>query len=154
MSELDALQECLAHEHLMVHACGVLGARTSASAAPELHAALALAYREHRARRDALRGFVIDAGGEPVPAEPDYVVPSTWSRVPGITTAALELEQSSAEHLTALVATSSGPVRRWALTSLVWSATHELAYGAPPQVWPGAPELPWGEEDVSPAPEQ
>lgn len=52
MTVLDALQTTLAAEHAAVHLYGVLGAQTSASATPDLFAAVSDAYAAHRGRRD------------------------------------------------------------------------------------------------------
>lgn len=138
---LDALQARLADEHRALHLYGVLGARTSASAAPELHTALVAGYQRHRARRDALRTLVVDAGGTPVAAEPAYAVPSDWVGTGRIARAATEIEARSTEGLAALVASTVGPAREWAVTELVWSAVHGITLGAPATTWPGAPEL-------------
>ena len=75
MTPLDALQTTLAGEHAAVYVYGVLGARTSRSAEPQLFADVADAYATHRARRDQLMTMVRDAGGTPVAAEPAYELP-------------------------------------------------------------------------------
>ncbi|CAM3602526.1 DUF4439 domain-containing protein [Nocardioides zeicaulis] len=141
MSVLDALQETLADEHATLWTYGVLGARTSASATPTLHAALATAYVRHRARRDRLRVFVEDAGGEPVAADAAYALPSAVTSVTEVEVLAQQLESRSTEVLLALVAQSSAGVRDWALDEAVWSATWELELGGAATTWPGAPEL-------------
>ena len=141
MSVLDALQTTLADEHAALYTYGVIGARTSQSAAPALFDALNAGYRRHRARRDQLRLLVEDAGGEPVAAAPAYDLDGTLLRAPQVQAAALDLEVASAETLLALVAQSSGTVREWALTEATWSASWQLELGGGAQVWPGAPEL-------------
>jgi DNA-directed RNA polymerase specialized sigma24 family protein len=138
---LDALQETLADEHATLYTYGVLGARTSASAAPLLHAALTTAFDRHRARRDRLRTMVEDAGGEPVAAAAAYELSGALRTVDEIESAALRLEERSTEVLAALVARSSGGVRGWALDETVWSATWQLELGGVATTWPGAPEL-------------
>jgi hypothetical protein len=141
MSVLDALQTTLADEHAALYTYGVLGARTSQSAAPALFDALTAGYRRHRARRDQLRLLVEDAGGEPVAAAPAYDLDATLLRAPQLQAAALDLEVASAETLLALVAQSSGTAREWALTEATWSASWQLELGGAAQAWPGAPEL-------------
>jgi hypothetical protein len=141
MSVLDALQTTLADEHAALYTYGVLGARTSQSAAPALFDALTAGYRRHRARRDQLRLLVEDAGGEPVDAAPAYGLDGTLLRAAQVQAAALDLEVASAETLLALVAQSSGTVREWALTEATWSASWQLELGGGAQAWPGAPEL-------------
>lgn len=141
MSELDALQATLADEHAALYTYGVLGARTSQAASPTLFDALTTGYRRHRARRDQLRLYVLDAGAEPVAAEVAYVVDDALQQPAQLERAALDLETASTGTLLALVATSSGAVRGWALTEAVWSSTWLLGYGGTPTTWPGAPEL-------------
>ncbi len=141
MSTLDALQATLAEEHASLYTYGVLGARTSQSATPALFEALTLAFRRHRSRRDQLRSFVSEAGGEPVVAAAAYEVDGRLLRSPQVEAAALALEVASVETLTALVAQSSGDVRAWALTEATWSGAWQLELGGAPQTWPGAPEL-------------
>ena len=136
-----ALQETLAAEHATLYLYGVLGARTSQAATPDLFATLTDCYRHHRGLRDQLRLMLLDAGVEPVAAEPAYDVPSGWVGPAAITGAALGLEVSTAEVMAALVARTSRDQRSWALAALVWSATRQLDLGGTPQVGPGAPEL-------------
>lgn len=141
MTVLDALQATLADEHAALYTYGVLGARTSQAATPGLYDALAAGYRRHRSRRDQLRLLVRKAGGEPVPAAAAYALDGPLLRAPQLERAALALETSSVETLTALVAQSTGDVREWALTEATWSAVWQLQLGGEAQVWPGAPEL-------------
>ncbi|WP_374456507.1 ferritin-like domain-containing protein [Nocardioides sp.] len=141
MSVLDALQTTLADEHAALYVYGVLGARTSQAAAPQLYDALTTAFRRHRSRRDQLRAMVTEAGGEPVAAAPAYDVELPVQGVERIRAAALAIEVDGVETLLALVAQSSGAVREWALTEATWSATWQLELGGEPQAWPGAPEL-------------
>lgn len=141
MSVLDALQAALAEEHATLWTYGVLGARTSQAASPELYATLTAAYRRHRSRRDQLRLMVRDAGGDPVAAAVAYEVDGALVRAPQVQRAAAGLEASGAETLLALVARSSGEVREWALTEATWSAVWQLELGGSAETWPGAPEL-------------
>jgi hypothetical protein len=141
MTVLDALQTTLGDEHAALYTYGVLGARTSQSATPALHDAIASAYRRHRARRDRLRVLVEEAGGEPVAAAAAYELAGPLLRAPQVQAAALATEESSVEVLTALVAQSVGDVRAWALAEATWSATWQLELGGTAQTWPGAPEL-------------
>jgi hypothetical protein len=141
MSVLDALQATLGDEHAALWTYGVLGARTSQSATPELYDALTAAFRRHRSRRDQLRVLVEEAGGEPVAAAATYELDGSLLRSTQVAAAALAIEVAGAETLLALVAQSSGAVREWALTEATWSATWQLELGGPPQTWPGAPEL-------------
>jgi hypothetical protein len=141
MTVLDALQTTLAREHAAIWTYGVLGARTSQTASPDLFDALTTAYRQHRARRDQLRTMVVEAGGEPVAAEPAYDIDLPVRGVERIRAAAIAVEVDATETLTALVAQSAGDVRAWALTEAIWSATWQLELGGDAETWPGAPEL-------------
>ena len=135
------LQDVLAAEHATLYLYGVLGARTSESASPELFATLTDCYRHHRGLRDQLRLMVLDAGEEPVPAAPAYDVPPGWTTPAAITAAARRLEESTTATMAALVAGTTGEQRRWASAALVWSAVRRLDLDGGPQTWPGAPEL-------------
>jgi hypothetical protein len=141
VDDAQPLQDALAAEHATLYLYGVLGARTSQSATPELFATITDCYRHHRALRDQLRLMLRDAGAEPVAAEPAYDVPSGWTTPVAVTGAALGLEAATTETMAALVARTSGDQRAWGLSALVWSATRQLDLGGIPQVWPGAPEL-------------
>ena len=70
MTLADALQTTLEAEHAAVYVYGVLGARTSASADPQLYGDLVAGYSAHRGRRDQLRTMLHDLGETPVAAEP------------------------------------------------------------------------------------
>lgn len=141
MTPASAMQEALRAEHAALYVYGVLGARTSASAEPELFASTTAAYRRHRARRDRLRAFLQAEGAEPVPAEVAYETPTNLGSAAGVRSAASALERSSAEVMAALVAQTTDAVRRWAAAELVWSATWQVGLGEEPSTWPGAPEL-------------
>lgn len=141
MTTTTALQETLASEHAALYLYGLLGGRTSSSAEPGLFAAISAGYRQHRARRDQLRAFIHAVAAEPTPAQVAYAVPSALGTPQELAAFALELEQACAESLAALVARSSGEVRRWAATELAWSATSQLDLGGRPLTWPGAPDL-------------
>ncbi|MGH3936067.1 MAG: ferritin-like domain-containing protein [Pseudonocardiaceae bacterium] len=68
---VDALQGALAAEHAAVWVYGLAGAFVP----DELAGQLGEATVEHRARRDATERMLIDAGAQPVPAEPGYLTP-------------------------------------------------------------------------------
>ena len=141
MTALDALQSTLGEEHLALYTYGVLGARTSQTASPTLHAILDTAYRRHRARRDQLRLMIDEAGGTPIAAEPAYELDGRLIQPRAIEAAALAIEEAGTLVLMALVAQSAATVREWALTEVIWSAGWGLELGGTPQTWPGAPEL-------------
>jgi hypothetical protein len=131
MSLLDALQTVLEAEHAAFYVYGVLGARTSASAQPQLFAEVSDGYAAHRARRDQLRSSVYDAGGTPAAAQPAYDLPNPASTPAQVTRAALAIERASATTYAWLVANSVGARRRWAVDALTNTAVRELTF------WPG-----------------
>ena len=140
MTRLESLQATLAAEHAAVHLYAVLGAQTSQSAQPDLYDALVDAYRHHRARRDQLVALVTDTGAQPVAAAPAYELPPLGD-VARVRSAAVDLEDSCAATYAAMVATTSGSTRRWAVTALTDSAVRLVGLGAAPEPFPGAPDL-------------
>ena len=78
---------------------------------------------------------------ESVAAAVAYELEAAPLRAPQVERAALDLEVASVEALASLVAQSSGQVREWALTEVVWSASRQLEVGGTATTWPGAPEL-------------
>jgi hypothetical protein len=140
MTYVDALRTTLAAEHAAVFVYGALGAQTSQSAEPTLYADLALAYTEHRARRDQLVRMVLDEGAEPVAAEPAYELPADLSTPDLVMRTALRLEKSCAENHAYLVANSPQERRRWAVNALVMTAVRELAFRGTPEMFPGSDE--------------
>jgi Domain of unknown function (DUF4439) len=71
LNALDAPQAALAAEHAAVWVYGLAGAFVPDGLASQLSEAGV----EHRARRDATERMLIDAGAQPVPAEPGYLLP-------------------------------------------------------------------------------
>ena len=140
MTTLDALQTALAAEHAALHLYGVLGAQTSRSTTPALHAGVSDAYAVHRGRRDELARLVRDEGGTPVAAEPTYEVPGPLGSASRVTAAALDLERSCAETYAWLVAHTAGSRRRWAVQALTNTAVRVLTFRGSPEIFPGAGE--------------
>ena len=140
MTLLDALQMTLEAEHAAVYVYGVLGARTSRSAEPQLFADVSDAYATHRSRRDQLMSMVRDAGGTPRAAEPAYDLPEPLQTPAQVTRAALEIERASATTYAWLVANSVGPDRRWAVNALTNTAVRELTFRGSPEIFPGSGE--------------
>jgi hypothetical protein len=137
---VDALQTTLEAEHAAVYLYGVLGARTSASAQPQLYADVSAGYAAHRARRDRLRTVLADAGEVPVAAEPAYELPGPLGSTAQVTRAAREIERSCATTYAWLVANAVGDQRRWAVTALTDAAVRELTFRGSPEIFPGAGE--------------
>lgn len=141
MSTVDALQRTLAAEHAAVWIYGLLGGRTSRSAAPDLYARIEEAYLVHRARRDELGDALAALGEVPVAAGATYESPGRTDTAARVVAAARAVEHACTETYAALVAESVGDHRRWAVAALADAAVRELGFGAAPDAFPGAPEL-------------
>lgn len=137
MSAVDALQTALAAEHAALHVYGTLGARTSASATPELYEDISAAYDDHRINRDLLISRVRDHGAEPVPAEAAYELPERLGSPDGVTRAALDVERSCEATYAWVVEQSSQEDRRLAITSLREAAVRALVFRGSPEIFPG-----------------
>jgi hypothetical protein len=140
MSEVDVLQQVLANEHAAVYVYGVLGARTSQSATPDLYLVLRAAHDVHRGRRDELTGQVAHEGVTPVAAATAYEVPAGLETADGVTSAALELERACADVYAAAVASTTADRRSWAVGALNDAAVRELGLRGTPEMFPGAGE--------------
>lgn len=140
MSTLSALQETLAAEHAAVYVYGVLGGQTSRSQSPALYAAISSAYSVHRARRDLITRVVTDLDGTPVAAAPAYDVPARLDSPDAVTRTARDLEDGCAATYAALVASTAGERRRWAVEALNDAAVRVLAFRGTPEMLPGADE--------------
>lgn len=140
MTTVSALQQALAAEHAAVYVYGALGGRTSASATPELFAAVSAAYDAHRARRDQLTRAVRDAGAEPVAAEAPYELPRPLSTPDQVARAARDVERSCAATYAYLVANTTRGQRRAAVVALNEAAVRELVFRGTPETFPGADE--------------
>jgi rubrerythrin len=138
---MDALQTALAAEHAALYVYGALGARTSQSATPALFGEVADAYETHRAWRDRLTRRLSDDGAQPTPAAATYELPDTPPTPRGVRRAAADVERASAETYAYVVANTSGADRRWAVDALTRAAVREVAFGAGPDAFPGAPDL-------------
>ncbi|HEX8780431.1 MAG TPA: ferritin-like domain-containing protein [Nocardioides sp.] len=141
MSLVDALQRTLAAEHAAVWTYGLLGGRTSASASPDLYAAVTDGYLTHRGRRDDLAEALVTLGEEPVAAGATYDEGGPLDTPSRIQARVRSLEEGCAETYAALVAESVGDRRAWAVAALSDSAVRRVRLGAAPEAFPGAPEL-------------
>ena len=141
MTPLEALQQALAGEHAALYVYGVLGARVSASADPDLATRLSSAYAVHRGRRDQLTSMVRTAHGSPVAAHTSYEVPTPARTAAQITTAARVVEQRCADVYAETVGATSRSDRQWAIDALLDAAVRQLSFGAGAERWPGVAEL-------------
>jgi len=141
VTPLEALQATLAGEHAAVHVFATLGGRVSASESPATAARLREAYEAHRARRDNLRSRLAELGEQPVAPAAGYAVDDD-SRDPGrLAESGRRVEERCTAVYAQLVASSTGPTRRWAVQALIDSALRSLSLGGNPSAYPGLPEL-------------
>ncbi|MBO9520242.1 MAG: ferritin-like domain-containing protein [Nocardioidaceae bacterium] len=138
MTPLEALQAALAGEHAAVYCYGVIGARTSASAHPDLYDAMLHGFQRHRRRRDQLTAMIVRRGAEPVAAEVSYEVPGPLRNVPELNNAALQLERRIARTFGQLVESTAGAERRWALVALDDAAVRQVEFRGTPEMFPGS----------------
>lgn len=141
MKPLQAMQATLAGEHAALYVYGVLGGRVSASAQPDLAAAVAAGYAVHRGRRDLLRRMVTAAGGQPVAAEEAYALPTPCVTAEDLRTAAARTEERCAAVYAQMVRSTAQANRQWAIDALVDAAVRGLADGGGAEAFPGATEL-------------
>lgn len=140
MSEIEALQATLAAEHAAVYVYGVLGGQTTQSGEPALFAAVTSAYTTHRGRRDVLARDLTDLGADPVAAAAAYDVPAPLRTPAQLCHVARDVEDACAATYAALVASTTGHRRRWAVTALEDAAVRVLAFRGTPEMFPGADE--------------
>lgn len=150
MSELSALQGCLAAEHAALFGYGVVGGRLNAllaSAPPDRArqaaadvAAASEAYAEHRARRDRLAALIEAADATPVAAHAVYRTPVTATTA-GCHRFARRLENRCAAVYSLAVSQTEGSARRLLASALIACARREVGWGAPVEAFPGLPEL-------------
>jgi len=147
VTPLEALQAALAGEHAAVYSYGAIGARTSASAEPELYDAMLTAFRAHRRRRDQLTVMISGLGAEPVAAEVGYEVPEPLDTPAELNNAALQVERRIARTFGQLIESTAGAERRWALVALDDAAVRQMEFRGTPEMFPGT-SLPIISEDV------
>ncbi|MBE7323337.1 ferritin-like domain-containing protein [Nocardioides sp. Y6] len=139
-SSVPALQEALAAEHAAVHLLGHLGGVVSARTDPAQHLLLRAGHVRHRTLRDRLVEALRSVGATPTPAEAAYSLP-TGSDATSVRTAVVDLEERCAQTYALLVASTTGELRATAMEALVAAGRAQVAWGAPPTPFPGAPEL-------------
>jgi hypothetical protein len=139
-AEIDALQAVLANEHAAVYVLGVIGARTSQSAAPTAYDAIRAAFAAHRTRRDDLTGLVAAAGADPVAAATAYEVPAALGTTDEVLLAALEVERGCADVYAAAVASTTRDHRILMIQALNDAAVRALGLRGTPEMFPGADE--------------
>ncbi len=125
---VDALQSALAAEHAAVWAYGLAGAFLAGEPAGQLAEAAAA----HRARRDATERALLDAGAQPVPAEPGYRTPEPVTDAASALRLAITVETDAAEAWRSVIerSPSEADVRRAALDALTEAAVRATRWRA------------------------
>jgi hypothetical protein len=143
-ADVEGLQRCLAAEHAAIYAYGVLGGRLAglapAAAGPKQELAQT-SYAAHRARRDALVEAIEGLDADPVAADPAYALPFTPSSAGSCARLARYIEARCCEVYAYAVSLTSDDLRRFAAHALIDAASRGVAWGAPPQAFPGRPDL-------------
>lgn len=142
--QLDALGQVLASEHATIWAYGEIGAKVSA----DLLARVTAADNRHRAMRGTIEDLIRSLGGEPVPSEPGYSLPTLLTDDASALGLAVQLEDAMAQQWRYCIG-AEGPVdavfRQLCLDGLGSAASASLGWRraldptALPQAFPGMP---------------
>ncbi|GAA0955759.1 ferritin-like domain-containing protein [Actinocorallia libanotica] len=133
MSDLGLLQAVLAAEHRAVYGYGLTGARQSGAARRQSTAL----WQAHRARRDRIAEMITERDGEPVAAEPSYLL---GEGVPA--QLAVGLEEALLAAYLGLAGASDAALRRFAAQAMQEAMTRRVRWArtSPPSAFPGLPE--------------
>ncbi len=134
-AEQAALQRVLAGEHAAVYAYGVLAGRLAPTTSLQRYAARG--YVVHRSRRDHLVGVIGSRGWSPAAAEPGYRLPVPVDTPRQAQRVGRLVEERCAALYAALVATTAGRLRAYAVDAVVDTATRQLGWGGHPVALPG-----------------
>lgn len=132
-SAVAGLQKCLALEHEAVSTYAFLGAR-SAAVAGGGHAS----YESHRVVRDTLIAMLMTSGSPAPGPRSDYALPVATGTAQA-KAAARSIETRCQAAYLALVGTSDGTDRQFAVAMLRQSALAGIGWGAGPSAFPGLP---------------
>lgn len=138
MSDIAALQSCLAGEHAAVYAYGVLAAVINDRARgsrPDRRATSD--FVAHRQRRDALVEQITARGATPVAAQPLYELPFPVTTVASAARLARLVERRLAATYAAAAGESVAAVRALAAAGLADAAVATVSWGAAPTAFPG-----------------
>jgi Domain of unknown function (DUF4439) len=139
MSDVAALQSCLAGEHAAVYAYGVLAAviDDQARGTPPDHRATR-DYVAHRSRRDELIAAITARGATPVDAQPAYRLPFPVVTVTSASRLARLVERRLAATYATAVGHSVADVRSLLAGALADAAVATVSWGAEPTAFPGS----------------
>ncbi|MFC0629290.1 ferritin-like domain-containing protein [Kribbella deserti] len=133
MSEVEALQACLAGEHAAIYAIGVAGGHLKGArftAARDL-------YERHEVRRDRLIELITAAGDKPAPAEPAYDLPSQVNgQPPAIALIRLVEQRLAVVYGDLTAAAETKPTRTLAVQAGIAAAREHMLWGGSPAAMP------------------
>jgi DNA-binding transcriptional LysR family regulator len=143
VSDVEALQICLAAEHAACYGYGALGGRLAGltPGGSRLVAHAEDSYAAHRAARDRLAALVEGLGEVAVVAEPAYALPFTLDTVARCERLARYLEDRVCEAYAYAVSLSAGEVRAELAAALSAAAVRGASWEAPFEAFPGRPDL-------------
>lgn len=130
---IAGLQKCLALEHEAIWVYAYIGARVS-----EANRAAVRAFGSHRSSRDVLIARLSAAGASLPKPMTDYAVDEV-TNLGQARTVARSIEDKNAAAYLALVGTSEGKDREFAITMLRKPALTTLEWGCRPTAFPGLP---------------
>ena len=133
MTSTEAMQDWLALEHEAVWLYPVIGARFAAVA--DL---ARTSYGAHRNVRDGLLARLHQMDVEPVPTALAYDVGRLRTKARSVV-AARQIERDIAAACLTLVGDSTKELQAYATAGLRRAALAEIAWGAPPDAFPGLP---------------
>jgi hypothetical protein len=137
MSEVDALQGCLAAEHAAVFGYAALGGALAGIPDTVAEEALAQrAYTAHRDLRDALDAMVAELGAEPVAAEAAYRTGPTETAA-DCRRLAVTLEDATAAVYAFAVSQTTDETRGLMTDALTDAAVRAVEWGGRPDPFPG-----------------
>jgi hypothetical protein len=141
MSELGALQACLAAEHEALYAYGVVGGVLSAFHRPTDLAYATASYNAHLARRDTLTGLIVKLSAPPTPAAAVYAIPFPVNNPLQCSRLARTVERRTAAVYCTAVSSTTDATRDVLAAAVADAAVREYRWGGRLQAFPGAPEL-------------
>ncbi|MFC5825594.1 ferritin-like domain-containing protein [Nonomuraea insulae] len=130
------MRKALAAEHAVLFAYGLLGARTSG----RLRERITLAFDEHRAGRDQLRGYITARGGRPVEPDASYALPFFPSNATLAAKLAAHLENGVTAAYLELAAADEAALRRYAALAMQEAVRRSYLFRPDqPAAFPGMP---------------
>lgn len=137
---VQALQTVLAGEHAAVYGYGVLGAHLRGREQDRARAQSA--YAVHRARRDQLRGLIVERDATPAGAAAGYQLPGPVETADDAIVLATQIEERIAAVWVDAVGDLRGKLRAMAARALQDTAVRAATWRGGSLPFPGLPERP------------